>query len=275
MSTEYSVRAKICLSGEFAVVEGDPAVLIPASSSYQMSWRRAAKPVPKTEQMFQEIFKKTKIILNRDNISADFFKGWVASSIPQQSGLGSSAALVSLWIKWLVDQGQVNELATELDRLEFGRKLEDLYHGMSSGMDVACCLVGDPIVFQRGQPVQRLQGHLSTIDFKLFDSGLRSSTKGAVQKYLQTDEGMKKEFRQNMERSTRLVIKADASPSVEQALQILKEAFQISFQAFRSIGLVPDALSGRISDLQSLGYCIRLTGKGEGGYFVGFKPLSG
>ena len=66
--------------------------------------------------------------------------------IPIGAGLGASAALCVAITKWFFYLGWI---ASE-QMYEFARSLEDLFHGESSGVDIAVSLESKGIKFQRG-----------------------------------------------------------------------------------------------------------------------------
>ena len=74
---------------------------------------------------------------------ADVFQ--ISNSIPVGAGLGASAALCVAVGRWICWKGWLAE--SELP--EFCRKLEDLFHGESSGVDVAVAISEKGLHFER------------------------------------------------------------------------------------------------------------------------------
>lgn len=76
----------------------------------------------------------------------------INSELPLGSGLGASAALCVAVVRWLNAMGYV----AENDLHELSRSLENVFHGESSGVDVAVALYGKPLFFQRNAEMRLL-----------------------------------------------------------------------------------------------------------------------
>ncbi|MGC8107782.1 hypothetical protein, partial [Salmonella enterica] len=69
----------------------------------------------------------------------------VESTLPVGAGLGASAALSVAVGRWFVSRNAIEE--TKL--FEFCRELENLFHGESSGVDVAVAIESRGLHFER------------------------------------------------------------------------------------------------------------------------------
>ena len=194
----------------------------------------------------------------------------INSFIPFGAGLGASAVLsVSLSClmrakKWLKDEEEVRRFSTQL---------ENVFHGTSSGMDVAVVLKDQPLLYQDGLVRQLLPLPQNPCRLFLSYSGALSSTSFSVKKVKDFFVRYPEKGRQtdrDMEHSVTLIRKAlyEMSDKTRQTLQI-KEGFDLAEDCFKDWGLMSSDLTEHINKLKHWGaLAAKPTGSGEGGFVI-------
>ena len=143
-SFETFTFGKWILAGEHSVLRGSPALVFPLKSRIlKFLFRpdplarelklKSDGPIGKElELLFWGVFKKALEMKNQSN---DPFKGevFIQSEIPLGAGLGASASLCVATTRWFQSMG----LVSESEKHEFARELENMFHGESSGVDIA------------------------------------------------------------------------------------------------------------------------------------------
>lgn len=105
----------------------------------------------------------------------------IQSSVPMRRGLGSSAALAVAAVRaaWhLAGRGEPDYA----ELLAAARACESIVHGESSGLDPAAASGTDPVLFQRGQVLQRVTVSPKLVDARwlLVDLGVSVPTRDAI-----------------------------------------------------------------------------------------------
>jgi mevalonate kinase len=150
---ETTVPGKWVLAGEHSVLRGATAVALPhpelsLSLRFEPSMGHRLVVVPESAQpIVMAILDSLRAL---PSLSGTL---WIESTIPVGAGLGSSAALCVALTQWLAEPLGI----PRGDWIPFATRLEDRFHGESSGMDVAVIAAGKPVAFTRGQPVKPLE----------------------------------------------------------------------------------------------------------------------
>jgi len=97
----------------------------------------------------------------------------ITSTIPIARGLGSGAAVSTAIVKALASYLQQPLAPQVVSNIVF--EVEKIHHGAPSGIDNTVVAFGQPIFFQRGQPIIRLKVH-SPLTFVIGDTGVKSPT---------------------------------------------------------------------------------------------------
>lgn len=294
---QTSVPGKWVLAGEHAVIRGAPAVALPRlDCELSLEFEPSSLPNQGLEVYPQML---TDFVENLFQITQGLAQGpwketlknhWanvsssngpslhsrpsgklrITSTIPIGAGIGSSAAICVALSRWV---GKAFQL--ELRQiLELGTRLEDFFHGKSSGMDIATVSVGEPIVFYRGRGFERLGvDHLPTFTFH--DTGLRSLTKECVLKvetFLQTHPEQGQQLEEQMREASLLAVQGlrEFNDGREnQGLKILADSMKRSQNCFEQWGLVPERVRQLQGELERKGARgVKLTGAGNGGFLV-------
>jgi mevalonate kinase len=273
---QIQVPGKWILAGEHSVLRGGNALVFPLTSRYlllnyyksdsEFELSLDSESHPELELTVWSVLERA---LKKLNLKRSALKGTLTfdSRILFGSGMGASATLCVALTKWFC---QLGYLKPE-ERYDFARDLENLFHGESSGVDVAVTLHNQPLLFSRHNGFQLLQDYCKPLLY-LSHTGERGVTKDCVDK-------VKKLFTQNKEKAEH--IDAQMIKSVELFQSLLQEkkisserwiqAMQLAHACFYEWGLVNDAVRTHEEELLRLGaQAIKLTGSGGGGFMLSY-----
>lgn len=265
---------KWILAGEHAVLRGCPALAFPLTNrSLKLEYIPDDKPLEvsfegdhgaELKLLFYGVIENALSRLHVQEPLKGRFR--VHSSIPVGAGLGASAALCGAVGRWCSGQGWI----TEDEVYEFSRKLEDLFHGESSGVDLAVSLSVQGVRFVRGGERSSLKTAWWP-NLYLSYSGQRGMTSDCVNK-------VKRMFEEDKERATDLDLRmAEAVQMAEGALksngpeaqETLRRAISMAGECFESWGLSSGDVGRHIQDLRTAGAAaVKPTGSGGGGYVL-------
>lgn len=270
---ETRTFGKWILCGEHAVLRGCPALVFPVPSCYlDLRYRKGGDSLhiefagEKGEELRLLAWgvldnALDKLGKNRNELTGEMT---FESSLPVGAGLGASAALcvaIGRWIEW---KGWIKR-----DEVyDFCRSLEDLFHGESSGVDIAVSLSGEGIQFTRNGERTPVKPSWSP-QWYLSYSGQRGVTSECVQKVKRLGET-------DPEKATRLdeqmkeavakaaqALKANESEGYEQLIQAIGKAND----CFVQWGLTGGELGQHLEQLRQAGaIAVKPTGSGGGGY---------
>ena len=281
-----TIPGKWVLAGEHAVLRGSMAVALPHPQfSLTLTFQPQVWSQPwATEGEFLKVVPETagplvhEVIQNlRDEWAArgrefPLPRGTllIESSIPLGAGLGSSAALCVALTRWLASTLQI----PESEHFEFARRLEDRFHGRSSGMDVAVASAGKPISFFMSSGPQALD--LARLPrFTFHDTGLRSRTSECVARVIsigESDPDRARSLDLRMGEASRLALEGLLQFSAQadrSALEPLIQSMGLARSCFRDWGLVPqEVLALEEALLKQGALAVKLTGAGRGGFVV-------
>ena len=190
----------------------------------------------------------------------------VVNELPCGAGLGASAALCVSLARWLCRLNLVSRDAA--DRL--ARELEHLFHGESSGLDIAVVSSERPVLFSSATGPSPFEPAW-TPRLVLSDSGARAATRECVDKVKallrrSPDEGraIDADMRAAVERCVQALHDRGAG-----AFDALADAIDLAASCFRRWGLIEPRLAGHIEDLMLAGArAAKPTGAGVGGYVL-------
>ncbi len=268
-----TVYGKCIITGEHAVIRGMPALVVPVfEKKFHLSFK------PKQKELETEFHGEMK-----DDLSLVFW-GLVEraldllgrkrseligelnlkNSIPVGAGLGASAALCVAMGRFFQSLDWVSE-----DHLyEFCRQLENLFHGESSGVDIAAALTGGALEFQREHQLKKIKINWQP-KWYLSYSGQRGITSECVKKVKELWVSNKKLAQKIDEEMKESVILAKRALAKKEGLIDLVEALQKAKLCFEHWGLTQGALDQHIQDLMEFGaLAAKPTGSGGGGYIL-------
>jgi mevalonate kinase len=270
---EVQVPGKWILAGEHTVLRGSPALVFPLKSrTLELSYmplpqaplhlELAGEHGEELQLLFWGVLEKACELtrIQRNDLIGTLK---LSSRIPIGAGLGASAALCVAIGRWFESMG----LVKAENVYEFSRTLENMFHGESSGVDIAVALSGEGIRFLRAGERKPLPISWSPRWFVSY-SGQRGVTLECVNKVkalMQKDPRLGEEIDRAMKKAVDLAEVALAAGPVE-GLQKLKESINLARSCFELWGLSPDS---HIQYLLSQGaVAAKPTGSGDGGFVL-------
>ncbi len=276
MKFRSEVPGKWILSGEHAVLRGSPALVFPLlSRTLRLEYETEDTTSFRAEfagehgfdlkLLFWGVLDHALQTLGLGPASqGGAFR--LTNAIPLGAGLGASAALCVAVSQWCHQHGHIGED----DIPEFARQLENLFHGESSGVDIAVVCAKRPLRFMRGQGGTPLS---MTWKPKLYLSfcGQRGMTSECVAKVKSMNETDAVNFSRLDERMKASAERSEKSllMSAEDGLHELASALNMARDCFQDWGLCEGALGRHMTLVQELGArAVKPTGSGGGGYVL-------
>lgn len=272
------VPGKWILAGEHAVLRGVPAVVFPLRSRVlDLSYVASEAATQINLSLHGEHGEELRLLLwgvieracEMKNISRSSLTGELSikSSIPVGAGMGASAALCVAVTKWMNYLGYVSKE----EMFEFARSLENLFHGESSGVDIAVSLSGQGLHYERGQTPRELVPRW-TPQWYISYSGKRGVTLDCVRKvkdFLAAHPTTGAQLDQDMRAAVALCEKALVENEEAQGRDLLCEGIRQARAVFDKWGLTEGAPQTHMELLLKYGaLAVKPTGSGGGGYVL-------
>lgn len=277
MSYDFTTttHGKWILAGEHSVLRGHGALVFPIpGKTLTLSYTRESDSElnaifegthgADTHLLFWSVLEQGQQLLGKSlkNLTGHFH---VINEIPIGVGMGASAALCVALARWFSSQGCLNVESI----YSFARNLEDLFHGKSSGLDIAGVSFSFGVYFKEGtihsiQKVWSPHWFLSSCG----QIGMTSHCINQVQELWGTNPTKAQQIdlvmQGSVEKATQALAKMD-----KYSLLILKEAMTEAANCFKDWGLVSDNLQQHMNYLMEAGaLAVKPTGSGGGGYVV-------
>lgn len=284
MIFELTVHGKWILLGEHAVLRGCPALAFPVfGKSLVLHWESAGpgsafQAVFKGERghefrlLFTGVFDRALELIGRPQdpqLRHGTFE--VQSTLPVGAGLGASAALAVAVGRWFVAQGAVDESGL----FEFCREIENLFHGESSGVDVAVALQNRGLHFERESRLIRgfdlswqPRWYISFSGSRGITSECVAKVKSWIAEFPADGRRVDLQMREAVALAE-LALTASAATAIEQEsrLERLRSAIELGARCFEEWGLSDGELGRHMEWLRSEGaIAVKPTGSGGGGF---------
>ena len=268
------VFGKWILSGEHAVLRGSPALVFPLYSCFlEFEFYKAEKKSELELDLLGQHGEEMRLlfwsVLDRACKMCEIRKSdlsgaiKIKSTIPVGAGLGASAALCVALGRWFLSL----KLIQETEIYEFARSLENLFHGESSGVDIAVALCEKGLKFVRDG--DRVPLALKwTPRWYLSYSGRRGVTVECVDKVKRLIEANWKlgsEIDNDMRRSVDLCLEALRCDETE-GTKLLAEALKLGACCFERWGLSSPEHEKELYGAGAI--AVKSTGSGGGGYLL-------
>lgn len=264
---------KWILAGEHAVLRGSPALVFPlASRSMKLEFFQENQPLLVTlsgphgselEPLFEAVLERACDLMRvpRTTLSGRLM---VESSLPIGAGLGASAAFCVIMTRWFCNRGFIQAEGMA----DFARTLENLFHGESSGVDIAVALSGQGLHFERDGKqfamVPRWTPH-----WYISYTGQRGVTSDAVQKVKALISKRPLEGRRLDFQMSEAVSGCERALSLSEAegLPLLAQSIQKAADCFKEWGLSEGLVDQHLRVLRESGaLAVKPTGSGGGGF---------
>lgn len=271
---QTTTHGKWILAGEHAVIRGYGALVFPINGKeLTLSYNKSASELSATYEgergtdthlLFWSVLEQGMQLLGRSlNTLSGHFS--LYSNIPIGVGMGASAALCVATARWFAALG----LLTNSDIHHFARQLEHLFHGQSSGLDIAGVSAPAGVYFKQGiyAPIEQAwqpQWFLSSCG----QIGITSHCINQVNTLWEQDAKHAAHIDKQMSDcvfKAQLALKKDASDSQN----MLATAINNAANCFQQWGLVSESLQRHMENLLDAGaLAVKPTGSGGGGYVI-------
>ena len=273
---ETRVPGKWILTGEHAVIRGASAIAIPhpqlGLTLRYVANENSSHGFKVLNESVCPIVKETFDIAGVKAPTSG--KLWFESSIPVGAGLGSSAALCVALTQWV--SGPAGLPRNKF--IDFATRLENYFHGLSSGLDIAVVSASEALQFIRGKgltPRITPIGLKSLPRFTFHDTGMRAKTSSCVaqvESYLLANPaaGIRADARMNDASDLAIEgLKLFDSGLHRSGLQRIAEAMDKAHECFLEWQLVPQSVIELREKILSEGaLAAKLTGAGGGGMLI-------
>ena len=273
-SFETRVFGKWILAGEHSVLRGSPALVFPLYSCYldfafqnqgQEKELRLQLMGPHGDEMRLLFWGVLEKACEMCGLSRSDFRGviQIRSTVPVGAGLGASASLCVALSRWFHSLGQV----ANNDLYEFARSLENLFHGESSGVDIAVALSGQGLRFVRDGERKSVALNWSPRWYVSYSGqrGITSECVAKVKALLLGNPELGNQIDLAMQKAVMMAEKALEISEVE-GLPLLAEAIQLGAKCFEQWGLMPQDHVQKLREAGAI--AVKPTGSGGGGYVL-------
>jgi mevalonate kinase len=263
-----SAPGKVILLGEHSVVFGEPAIAAAIDRRLEVRAQLVPNASPHADARVEAAvaFAARDFEIDRSRLAIE-----IVSEIPPACGLGSSAALSLALVRALAALAAAR-LSDEEARRRASR-VEDVFHGTASGVDVAASASAGVIWFERANPprVERLVIR-RPVDLVVALSGVPRSTSGPVGR-LRERHGRRPDFYARLFGIAGEVVRAGRTAVEREDWGGLGELMDVAQGLLNAFGVSTPTLERMISiarDAGALG--AKLSGAGGGGAIIALAP---
>ncbi len=274
-SFETRTCGKWIMSGEHAVLRGCPALVFPLlSRQLDLSYKPIDEGLklellgPHGEDLQLLFWGVLERVCELKKISRNSLSGTLQlrNGIPVGAGMGASAAFCVAMTRWFESLGYVK--AGEV--YEFSRQLENIFHGESSGVDIAVALSAQPLIFTRDKeridfnPAWQPRAYISYSEKRGVTLDCVTKVKNLLSAHPHLGEKIDREMRRSVQTCTAALSSKEADN-----IDLLAEGIDQAATCFHQWGLTEGAAEKHMTWLQDQGaLAVKPTGSGGGGYIL-------
>lgn len=263
--------AKILLLGEYTILNGSKALAIPY---HELSGKWSLAPLNSEDARISHsslvsfLAHSSEQYLDYSRLKKDIEAGlWFDSSIPHGYGLGSSGALIAaIYQTYGLKRANIFEDKSAL------AKLEDYFHGSSSGFDPLVSFIQKPLLIHSFDEVEVYSGDVNLDGFFLLNTGKPRNTGPLVSIYKEKmkDPEFKRGCAEVLSREVNFAINAILENDRSNIFHHLWLISKFQWEYFPE--MIPTKVRGLWSQgLESGEFILKLCGAGGGGFILGFS----
>ena len=278
-------NGKVILFGEYSMIFGSEALLIPYYSAFGEWTSVINRPSERGFESNKSLFKFYDYLCKNDRFrildlrrfEMELNAGlYFDSNIPLGYGVGSSGALVAA----TYDRYKLIEI-DDVERLKsFLAEMENCFHGSSSGIDPLQCYIGKPFVLRQQTTDNRQQTLFTNLEHDfisdnihifLIDTRIKSPTAPLVEhfKELRKDNGYLDKFNNEY---VPLISKCISNLIDKDDKDFFNNLLSLSILQTELLShtIPADFRKYFLTDINKEGFQVKLCGAGGGGYLLGF-----
>lgn len=267
--------AKVLLFGEYTILNGSKALALPfhqVSGAWSFEKNESETSAASRKSLREFHLKKLSSSIDYELLGEDLDKGlWFDSTIPNGYGLGSSGAVIAaIFDRYGKSCGDIYRDKEMLARLE------DFFHGSSSGLDPLVSFAGHSLLIHSFNEIESLETSPHLDGFFLLNTGKPRQTGALISIYQEKmkDPQFKQGCAEILSREVNFAIDAVISGDKEKIFHHMWHISKFQWEYF------PEMIPTKERNIWARGiesgeYALKLCGAGGGGFILGYAHKHG